>query len=128
MLQILFGALPLAGAFERDAVVVKQRPALGHADRGGTADRLLIGGDGLGKALFVAQDIAELHLRRNRLRLLGGHRLQLSDRLIGALERVEIDRAAQPRRRVVERVRLDLRQNNEAFLRLVLGAQDIGQQ
>src|SRR5204862_77093 len=70
MLQILFGALPLAGAFERDAVVVKQRPALGHADRGGAADRLLIGGDRLGEALFVAQDIAELYLRRNRLRLL----------------------------------------------------------
>src|SRR5207237_1336584 len=87
MLQILFGALPLAGAFERDAMVIKQRPALGHADRGGAADRLLIGGDRLGAALFVAQDIAELHLRRNRFRLVVCPCLPLSYRFIAACVR-----------------------------------------
>src|SRR6267378_5979012 len=61
MLQILLGALPLPGALQRHSAVVKQGPALRQAGRGGAVDRLVVGGDRLGIALLVAQNIAELH-------------------------------------------------------------------
>jgi len=66
--------------------------------RGGAVDRLVVGGDRLGIALLVAQNIAKLHFGGDRVGLFGRDRLQLGDRLIGTVERVEIDRAAQPRR------------------------------
>jgi len=56
------------------------------------------------------------------------YRLQLGDRLVGALQRVEIDRAAQPRRGIIERGLPDLGQDLQALLGLVLGAQHIGEQ
>ena len=63
VLQIGLGARPLAGALERDAAVVEQRPALGQAGGGSAADRLVIGRDRLGEALLAAQEVAELDQR-----------------------------------------------------------------
>ncbi len=126
--EIALGALPLARAFERDAAVVKQRPALGQAGCGGAADRLVISRHRFGKPLLAAQDVAELDLGPDQPGAFGGHRLELGDRFVAALERVEIDRAAQPRRPGIGRAGRNLGQYGEAFLGLVLGAQNVGEQ
>src|SRR6516165_7909122 len=98
MQEVSLRQLPLTGAFERDTATVVQRPALRHASRLEAPDRLVIGFDRFAKALLTAQQIAELHLGASPRRRFRRHLLELSDRLLSAVEHLEIGSDAQSRR------------------------------
>ncbi len=89
--------LPLTRPLERDAPAVEQRPALRYAGSREAAHPFVIGLDRLGKALLGAQQIAELHGGASPARRLRRHSFELGDRLVGAIEHLEIGRDAQPR-------------------------------
>src|SRR5262249_42896232 len=94
--EIGFGALPLARSLERNAAAIEQGPALRQVCGLKTPDGLVIRFDRFGKPLLATQEIAELHFGAGPCRRLRRHFLELSDRLVGAVQHLEIGGNTQP--------------------------------